>query len=110
MKTVQRGMLMEKKRYYVKVGTGEILPEKTLSEWEFEIEATPEEAGQLEHLFSKTDHESFTNFFKAHVPLREFYEEENIPYDKKLQQVYQLLYDLGTEETKEHIRSMDILS
>ena len=101
---------MEKRKYYVKVGSGEVLPDKTLSEWEFEIDATPQEARQLEGLFDMTDNESFTNFFKAHVPLREYYEEENIPYDKKLQQVYQLLYDLGTEETKEHIRSMGILS
>ena len=100
---------MKKNKYYIKVGSGEILPERTMSEWEFEIIATPEEAMRLRQLLEETNSESNSIFLKAHIPMQEDYDEENIPYDKKLRQVYQLIHDLGTDETKEHIQSMGIL-
>lgn len=100
---------MEKKRYYVTVGSGEILPSKTLSEWEFEIDATPQEAERLEQLFENTDDASWNDFWKAHVPMQEDPDDDTIPYDKNLQRVYEMIYKLGTETTREHIRSMKIL-
>ncbi|WP_027725378.1 hypothetical protein [Tuberibacillus calidus] len=98
---------MEKKKYYVRVGTGEVLPDPTLSEWEFEILATPQEVHELKDLLEMTDDEAFINYIKAHAPFQEL--EENIPYDKKLETVYRYLYELGTEETKAHIRSMGFI-
>jgi hypothetical protein len=103
-------MTMEKKRYYVTVGSGEILPDKTLSEWEFEIDATPEEARQLEEIFENADDASMYNFWKAHVPFQEETEDDTETYNSSLKHIYEKIYELGTKTTKEHIRSMRILN
>ncbi|WP_077614921.1 hypothetical protein [Caenibacillus caldisaponilyticus] len=100
---------MEKKRYYITVGSGEILPEKTLSEWEFEIDATEAEVHELEKLFRETDEESWENYWRAHIPFMEYDEKVNEGVDDQLRRVYAMIYRLGTEETKAHIRSMNIL-
>ena len=100
---------MEKRKYYVTVGSGEILPDKTLSEWEFEIDATLKEAKQLEELFIKVNNLSWDNFWKAHVPIQKEPEGTLTPYDITLHHIYKMIYMLGTETTKEHIRSMGIL-
>ena len=72
----ERVTAMDKQKFYVTVGTGEVLPDKTLSEWEFEIEATEEEAGHLSGLFEETDIDSAEDFWHAHIPF--------VPYSKNL--------------------------
>ncbi|GGE48928.1 hypothetical protein GCM10011391_29700 [Pullulanibacillus camelliae] len=101
---------MNKQFYYVTVATGEVLPDKTLSEWEFEIEATPEEASQLEGVLKQADREAWANFWQAHIPFKEYRHFQQIDdYDHDLKCVYEMLHTLGTPETKEHIASMGIL-
>ncbi|GGH87732.1 hypothetical protein JOD43_004027 [Pullulanibacillus pueri] len=101
---------MEKSNYYVKVGTGEVLPDKTMSEWEFEIQATPEQASMLEEALRDADKESWENFFQAHIPIKEYSSFHQIDdYDHNLKHAYEAIHALGTKETKEHIESMGIL-
>lgn len=94
---------MEKTRYYVKVETGEILRDKTASEWEFEIEATEDEAKRLRMLLENANAASDGSFLNA------FSKGKNNRYDEVLPEIYQVIHDLGDEDAKNIIDSMDIL-
>ncbi|TCP26634.1 hypothetical protein EV207_11965 [Scopulibacillus darangshiensis] len=99
-----------KRRYYITVGSGEILPERTMSEWEFEIDASEEEVMQLQSMFEEANTDSWEAYWRAHIPILPYHHDDsNDKYDDDLVLIYQKLYDLGTPETKEHIKSMGIL-
>lgn len=51
---------MDKKTYYINVGTGEVLEDKGALSFEFEISATEEEIDKLQELFEETDNSSAT--------------------------------------------------
>ncbi|TLS39035.1 hypothetical protein [Pseudalkalibacillus caeni] len=101
---------MDKKRYYIAVGSGEILEDKTASSFEFEIEATEEDIIRLRELFDEADRDSRFSLYRAHVPGIGYHEDKNNDdYDRHIKEVYGMLHELGTPETKSHIDSMDIL-
>lgn len=102
---------MSKSQYYVTVGTGEVLPERTLSEWEYEINATKDEVFQLQTMFEEADSASWSTFWHGHIPFKSIIHDESIDkYDNDLIGIYRLLYKLGTSETKTHIKSMGIIA
>lgn len=98
--------MMEKHAYYVNVGAGEILRDPTVSAYDFEIRATEREADELFELFDQAESASLTGFLKAHIPYEPFHYDK---YDIILNKIYHKIYELGTEETKNHIASMGIL-
>jgi hypothetical protein len=101
---------VEKKKYYITVGTQEISQIKPESPYEFEIEATDEEVRQLREIFDEAYAADFMSFFRAHVPYVQYHEDKpNDIYDNDLLQAYRLIHEFGTSETKEHIESMNIL-
>lgn len=101
---------MEKKKYYVTVGSGEVLENKEDSNYEFEILASEEDIDRLQDLFEEADNASQDSFFRSHVPFREYhFDEPNDNYDYYLVQVYKMLHELGNDQTKKHIEQMNIL-
>ncbi|MEW9698612.1 hypothetical protein [Paenibacillus sp. SI8] len=101
---------MDKKTYYINVGTGEVLEDKEALNYEFEIMANEEEIDQLQELFEETDNTSQSSYESSYLPWRVYYNNEsNQDYDYYLTEVYRALHRLGTEETKRHIESMHIL-
>lgn len=101
---------MDKQTYYIKVGSGEILPEKTMAEYELVIQATPEDVRHLEKLFDQIDQEAWDGFLRSHLPFVHYHHDQvNDRYDQTLSSIYELIYKLGTKETKEHIHSMGML-
>ncbi|RBW68986.1 hypothetical protein [Bacillus taeanensis] len=99
---------MEKKRYYVRVGSGEILEDQHASPYEFEIDATEEEAAQLAELFDKASAENMSDWYKVTHPISGK-DVESKHYDQTLQEVYRFIRDHGTEKTRNHIESMKII-
>lgn len=100
----------EQKTYYIDVGTGEISRSISGSTWSFKIKATDEEITSLRELFNQNYSTEWKNFFRAHVPYVQYhYDRENDEYDSRIQQIYQLIYQLGDQEAKTHIESMNIL-
>lgn len=108
---------MEKQTYYVTVdigsNAGQIRDQLSLNDpnYDFEIEATEEEIHQLEELFERIEEDDFQTFLVAHLPYRtkeraELSREE----DKKISQIYQMIYRLGTEETKKQMRESGIIN
>jgi len=98
-----------KSTYYVSVQAGTVNAGKGDAAFEFEIEATPEEIRELENLFAEladAEESALVRF----VGWRSVSEREaGEATDAHLRDIYRLLYELGTEETKRHIESMNIM-
>lgn len=100
----------QKKTYYIDVGHGGISQSPTSSEWSYKIQATDEEITQLRELFEQNYSTEWQNFFRAHVPYVQYhYDRENDAYDQTIKQVYGMIYNLGDEEARNHIETMNIL-
>lgn len=101
---------MEKQKYYVSVQSRTIMHHQGDASYELEIEATPEEITQLEDLFEDKEDYELDTFVRAHAPAIPYHHDNaNDGYDLALKAIYQKLYALGTQETKNHIKSMNIL-
>jgi hypothetical protein len=99
-----------RKTYYVSVGAGQVLEDKEAAPFEFEIRANEEELSRLQQLFE--DLSSADEAAAFHFPRQlttQSLDDMNENYQHHLQEIYKLLYQLGTEETKRHIESIHIL-
>lgn len=102
---------MEKKTYYVSVGSGEISQMKYGNNEDFIIQATQDEVRLLREKMSNMDNASFRSFFRAHVPIMAYHKDKaNDDYDHNMTEAFQMMYNLGDEQTKSHIESMGVLS
>ncbi|MBD1372293.1 hypothetical protein IC620_07985 [Hazenella sp. IB182357] len=97
---------MAKKTYYVALDMGSPMGQirESLNEndavYDFEIEATEKEINQLETLFTEAEDMDFQTFVKANTPYLDNESEENRVEDEKIREIYQLIYQLGTDKTK----------
>ncbi|MNR30629.1 hypothetical protein D3C85_1480950 [compost metagenome] len=98
---------MEKRSYYINVGTGEVLEDSTALNYEFEISATEDDIAKLQELFEEIDNTSQANFATSHFPF--FKNDAYLEYDYYLTEVYRTLHRLGSEQTKRHIETMNVL-
>jgi hypothetical protein len=98
---------LEKRPYYVNVESGEILPVKTASTFQFEISASDEDVRKLENKFEEIDSAATDTFVRSHVPYVPYSNDpDNDRYDQKLREAYQIIHDLGQEETRRFIETM----
>ena len=101
---------MEKQTFYVSVQSGNILADKGDSPYEFEIEANEEEIKQLQSLFARRNEADWGTFLRAHVPIVPYsYDSSNDQYDQNLYEIYNKIYELGSQQTKYQIESLGIL-
>jgi transcriptional/translational regulatory protein YebC/TACO1 len=100
---------MDKKTYYISVGSGDIVRQDDITDFEFEIQANEEELNELEELFEEKEEAEADGFRRAVTPYKEYHhDEENDAYDSALRDIYKLIHKLGTPETKAHIDSMQL--
>ncbi|MFK2824738.1 hydrolase [Bacillus sp. B190/17] len=98
-------MQEDKNVYYISIANGEIMRQPNVSPWNFKIYATDDEITVLRGLFDSNYSTEWENFFRAHVPYVQYhYDRENDQYDDRLKKVYKMIYDLGDEEAKQHIK------
>jgi hypothetical protein len=101
---------MNKNTYYVNVSAGEIYRDKTVDEWEYEIQATENEIAGLRSLFDRANSISNDSFGRSLLPFVPYHKDTvNDQYDDTLSSIYQMIHDLGDDDAKEHIESMGIL-
>ncbi|MDD9265522.1 hypothetical protein ACFPES_00610 [Paenibacillus sp. GCM10023248] len=103
---------MDKKTYYVNVGTGEVLEDPSALNYEFSISATDEEIDQLQELLEEIDNSSQASYATSWYPWKVYSTETsefNQDYDYYLTEIYRTLHRLGNDQTKQHIESMEIL-
>ncbi|WP_276352882.1 hypothetical protein [Cohnella caldifontis] len=99
-----------RKTYYVAVAAGQVLEDRQAAPFEFEIRANEEELNKLQELFEETSSAEEASAFHFVRPITTKGEEDyNAVYDAQLKDIYRLLYRLGTDETKRHIASMNVL-
>jgi hypothetical protein len=98
------------KTYYVSVGAGQVLEDPQAAAFEFEIRANEEELNKLQEMFEETASVDEAEIIRYGLkPVTEGEEEMTGAYDTQIHDIYKLLYDLGTEQTKRHIESIHIL-
>ncbi|WP_047979672.1 hypothetical protein [Ornithinibacillus contaminans] len=101
---------MEKKKYYVNIGSGEISQIKYDNNDSFTIHATADEIVMLRAKLDNMGESANRTYWRAHVPIMPYHNDQsNDAYDSELVETYQLLHDLGDDATREHIESIGIL-
>ncbi|WP_078382643.1 hydrolase [Sutcliffiella halmapala] len=101
---------MERKTYYISLADGNISQVKSAASWNYQIQATDEEITQLRELFDQNYSSDWQSFWRSHIPYVEYhFDRPNDGYDNGLQQVFKMLYELGDEETKAHIKNQGLL-
>src|SRR5699024_56302 len=102
---------MEKKPYYINMGSMEISSVRYGNNEELVIYATENEAKDLRNKMDKLDDANLRSFFRAHVPFRPYHnDQQNDDYEDGMTEALQLVYELGSEETREHIMETGILT
>lgn len=99
-----------KKTYYIKVSSGEITQSAKDSPWDFKIEATDDDIIALREYFDLSYDTDMESFYRAHIPFMEYHnDKQNDNYDANMKRIYSMIYQLGDEEAKNHIKSMGVL-
>ena len=97
---------MEKRnKYFVSVQSHEISRNRVGNNDDFVIYATDEEVQQLRSKFDQMRGAEWSSFWRAHVPIVPYHHDQpNDDYDREFTSVFEILYKLGDEQTKAHIR------
>jgi len=99
-----------KKTYYVSVQSGSVLSDVDSDAFEFEIRADEQDLAKLEELFENRRDSEMATFKRSFVPGLPYHQdEENDMYDEDLREVYRLVYELGTEKSRQFIEQMGVL-
>ncbi|GBF77346.1 hypothetical protein PA598K_05890 [Paenibacillus sp. 598K] len=99
----------DKQRYYVSVSGGAIETEPSKSE-QLTIEATAEELAELQAILEQGQREDETTALRTPIPYKSAdHDEAQNQFTEQLIDVYRAVYRVGTQETRTHIRGMNIL-
>ncbi|WP_164668294.1 hydrolase [Virgibacillus doumboii] len=102
---------MEKKKYYINTGSLEISQIKYDNNEEFIIHATDDEVRILREKMNNMHDADLGTFLRSHVPIVPYHNDTaNDNYDDSITEAYRMIYELGDEDTKEHIDSIGVLS
>ncbi|MDQ8739354.1 hypothetical protein [Paenibacillus sp. LHD-38] len=101
----------DRKRYYVSVQAGQILEDPQAAAYELEINMNEQEHIKLREMFDELSSmdEAEMYHFSSHPFGSASDSEMSAGYDELIQQIYKQLYEHGTDTTKRHIESMQLL-
>ncbi len=102
---------MNKSTYYVSVQSRSVLTEQGASAYEWEIEATPEEADQVRielDMMQEKEEEGFPGYVFPWPDTPE--QSSNSLFQSSLDKVYQTIYQLGTPATRQQMEELRLLS
>lgn len=103
-------MEQEKRTYYVDLNSESILLEPIDSP-SFVIHATEKEVEVLEGVLEDKYEADLETYVRSHIPYLEYHHDpENDHYDASQKILYSMIYLLGNEEAKQHIKQMGILN
>lgn len=98
---------MDKKKYYISVQAKSIFQDQGQAPYELEIEATEEQIVRLRNLFDKMEESDIDAMIRTPTPgIPYHHDHPNDSYDECLKQIYQMIYDNGTADTRQHVSSM----
>jgi hypothetical protein len=98
--------------YFIDISSGDIVPHaeeaKSVS---YQIQATPEEVTKLKTLLEKNYDDEMSTFTRAQIPFREYHKDpENAQYDHSMKEIFEMIFKLGTIETRRNIKEMGVLN
>lgn len=100
-----------RKTYYITVASGEITQSANAAPWDFKITATSNEIQELRSYFKQNYLTDWQSFWRSHIPYLEYHnDKENDEFDEIMLKVYEMIYRLGDEETRSHIKGMGVIS
>ncbi|MDQ6418709.1 hypothetical protein RB620_04580 [Paenibacillus sp. LHD-117] len=101
----------QKQHYYVSVQAGQILADPEAAAYELDIMANEEEVNRLRELFEELSSMAEAEMFFYTRPLGKSNHDETIngASDEIITRIYRLLYECGTDGTRNHIASMGLL-
>lgn len=99
-----------RKPYYVSVGARQVLEDPTAAAYELVVQANEEELNKLQELFEElaSMEEAEAVHFVKHPFANVSRERMTAESWDLTTQIYKLLHELGTDETKAHIDSMHL--
>ncbi|ANA81385.1 hypothetical protein C7121_29050 [Paenibacillus glucanolyticus] len=101
---------MDKSTYYVSVQSRSVLTQQGASPYEWEIEATPEEADQVRielDMMQEKEEEALGYMFPwPDTPQQS----SNALFQSSLDNVYRTIYQLGTPATRQQMEELRLLS
>lgn len=97
-----------KKKYLVAPQLREVMEHTDDTAFEFEIEASPEQATQLQELLDRMEKEDFQMFVDGHIWPFSRTEHNNAEYEDALQEVYRKIYAWGTPQTKQQLEQLHL--
>lgn len=101
--------MSNRKSYFVSISKQEITDISIPGSNGFEIKATDDDIVELNRLFNKKDDHGTTAVEYLAKPFNEWgADDERDEFESYLMSVYRKLYELGTNETREQIKTMDI--
>ncbi|MUV39253.1 hypothetical protein JNUCC1_03126 [Lentibacillus sp. JNUCC-1] len=101
---------MKRKKYYVNIGSTEISQVTYGDNADFVVYATEAEVLRLRSLMDQMYTADMRSFFRSHVPIMSYHNDQsNDDHDNRLTDAFQLIYQLGNDETKSHIEHMGVL-
>lgn len=102
---------MEKEKYFINIGTGEISQNRYQNNDDYVIYASSEDITLLRATLENMHGASFDSFIRAHIPIMPYHNDKaNDEYDANMIEAFRMVYQLGDEQAKSHIESMGILS
>ncbi|KGX86753.1 hypothetical protein [Pontibacillus litoralis] len=97
----------EKKTFYINLGSREISRFKTGNNDAFSIRATEEQMYELREILNEVFDSDERTFWRTHIPFKHYSEDnDNDEYDGYMRKAYQMIYELGDEDTKTFIHEI----
>ncbi|HEX6594479.1 MAG TPA: hydrolase [Bacillota bacterium] len=101
---------MERKKYYVNLGAQQITQTNFENTNVFTIYANADEVRLLRAKMDQMDRANIESFFRAHIPILAYHHDRpNDDYDEQMTEALQMIYELGDDQTKKHIKDIGVL-
>lgn len=102
---------MDKQKYYVSVQSKSVMNQQGDAAYEWEIEATPEEADQVRielDMMQEKEEEAFPGYVFPWPDTPE--QSTNALFQDSLDRVYRAIYRFGTQETRKQMEQLRLIS
>ncbi|MEF3355074.1 hypothetical protein PV403_18100 [Paenibacillus sp. GYB006] len=96
--------------YYVSI-TQQLIHQEPIESGDYEVKLTQDELAQMQDLMLSISKEDEYTFQRTPVPYKSAdHDDANEQFTDRIQELYQLIYDTGTEQTKAMIRQQKVLN
>ncbi|WP_138754767.1 hypothetical protein [Paenibacillus sinopodophylli] len=102
--------MIQKKLYYVSISGKRVEPEPSIND-QLTVVGTTDEINELGLQLDQLRRDDELTQFRAPIPYKSAdHDKATDKFNEDLIKVYHTIYELGTDETRTHIRQMNILS